>query len=262
MKIVVCVNHVPDVQGDRRFTTAGHVDRDHGEGTLNELDESAIEAALVLAEEAGGEVVVLTMGPAAAVDAVRRGLQVGADRGVHVCDEALAGSDVFATARTLAAAIRRLGETDPIDLVLTGVASLDGLMGVLPVLIAAELGIGSLTRAVEVVLVDGGVQVRRELDQVTEVLHAEMPVVVGVSDRANEPRYPSFKGIMAARKKPVETWTLADLRLSPDDVGVVAARTRVLEATRRPPRGNRVLLTDTGDAGLRLAAYLADNRLI
>lgn len=262
MRIVVCVKHVPDVQAERRFTGDGHVDREHGEGTLNEPDENAIEAALLLAEAAGAEVVVLTMGPPTAADAVRRGLQVGADRGVHVCDEGLHGSDVFATARTLAAAIRRLGEEVPVDLVLTGVTATDGLTGVVPTLIAAELGVAALTGAAQVTLTDGGVRVQRELDHGSELLQADLPAVVSVSDRANDPRYPGFKGIMAARKKPLDTWSLAELHLSAADVGFAGARTRVVEATPRPPRDNRVLLTDTGDAGRRLAAYLADSHLI
>ena len=262
MKIVVCVKHVPDLQAERQFTDAGRVDRTGGDGTLNELDENAVEAAVALVEQHGGEVTVLTVGPDDAVDAVRRGLQMGADHAVHVIDDAIAGSDAFGTALVLAAALRELGKGEAIDLVVTGMAALDGLMSVMPTLLAAHLGLPQVTLAAELTVTDGVVRVRRELDLVTEVLEAPLPAVVSVTDQANEPRYPSFKGIMAARKKPVTTWSLADLGIDAADVGEAGARTRVLEAVPRPPRENRVLITDEGDAGLRLAAYLAENNLV
>jgi electron transfer flavoprotein beta subunit len=262
MKIVVCVKHVPDVQADRRFTDEGLVDRTQGDGTLNELDENAVEAALALVEAHGGEVVALTMGPADAEDAVRRALQMGADSAVHVTDDALAGSDVFATAGVLAAAVRRIGEDGAVDLVLTGMAALDGLMSVVPSLLAAELGIAQATLAAELTVEGDAVRVRRDLDDATEVVRAPLPAVVSVTDQSNQPRYPNFKGIMAARKKPVTAWSLADLGVDPAAVGEAGARTRVLEATPRPPRENRVLVTDDGEAGTRLAAYLVENRLV
>ncbi len=259
MRIVVCVKHVPDVQSERGFVD-GRVDR--SEGTLNELDENAVEAALRLVEDAGGEVVVLTVGPDDADDAVRRGLQMGAHRAVRVTDDAIAGSDVVGTAVVLAAAVRRLGAQAPVDLVLTGMAALDGLMSVVPSLLAAQLGLPQATLAAEVTVGDGVVRVRRELDHVTEVLEAPLPAVVGVTDQANDPRYPSFAGIMAARKAAVDVWSLADLGVDPAAVGEAGARTRVLEATPRPAREDRVLLTDTGDAGVRLAAFLEENGLL
>ncbi|WP_182111630.1 MULTISPECIES: electron transfer flavoprotein subunit beta/FixA family protein [unclassified Actinotalea] len=264
MRIVVCVKHVPDLQSDRRFTDEGRVDRDQGDGTLNELDENAVEAAVTLAEQHGGEVVALTMGPADAEDAVRRALQMGADDAVHVVDDALAGSDAFGTALTLAAAVRRIGEAGPVDLVVTGMAALDGLMSVVPTLLAGHLGLAQATLAAEVTLDPAAatVRVRRELDHASEVVEAPLPALVSVTDQANQPRYPNFKAIMAARKKAVTAWTLADLGLDPAEVGDAGARTRVLEATPRPPRENRVLVTDEGDAGLRLAAFLAENRLV
>ena len=262
MKIVVCVKHVPDLQADRQFTDDGRVDRTGGDGTLNELDENAVEAAVTLVEQHGGEVTVVTVGPPDAVDAVRRGLQMGADNAVHVLDDAIAGSDAFGTALVLAAAVRAVGTDEPVDLVITGMAALDGLMSVVPTLLAAHLGLPQATLAAALTVADGAVRVRRELDHVTEVLEAPLPAVVSVTDQANEPRYPSFKGIMAARKKQVTTWSLADLGIDAEAVGVPAARTRVLEAVPRPARENRVLITDEGDAGLRLAAYLAENNLV
>lgn len=259
MRIVVCVKHVPDVQSERGFV-AGRVDR--SEGTLNELDENAVEAALRLVEADAGEVVVLTVGPDDADDAVRRGLQMGAHRAVRVTDDAIAGSDAFGTALVLAAAVRRIGAEAPVDLVLTGMAALDGLMSVVPSLVAAELGLPQATLAAELSVADGVVRVRRELDHVTEVVEAPLPALVSVTDQANDPRYPSFAGIMAARKAGVDVWSLAELGLDAAAVGDAGARTRVLEAVPRPTREDRVLLTDAGDAGVRLAAFLEENGLL
>lgn len=277
MRIVVCVKHVPDLQSDRRLTEDGLVDRGQGDGTLNELDEHAVEAALRLVEaraaglvaeggEAGedgtDEVVVLTVGPADAEDAVRRGLQMGAGRAVHARDDAIAGSDVFGTVHVLAAAVRRLAEQAPVDLVVTGMAALDGLTSLLPSALAAELGLPALTLAAELEVVDGAVRVRRELDHVQQVLTAPMPAVVSVTDQSNAPRYPNFKGIMAARTKPVEVLSLADLGVDAATVGLGAARAEIVHAAPRPVREDRILLTDDGDAGLRLAAYLVDRKLV
>ena len=266
MKIVVCVKHVPDIQSERTIGDGGRVVRDGGDGTLNELDENALEAALTLAEAHGGEVVALTVGPADAVDAVRRGLQMGADEAVHVVDDALAGSDVFGTAAVLAAAIRVIEQEGPVDLVVTGMAGLDGLTSMLPAALAAELGLAQLTLASEIEVDEGPeglrLTVRRELDHATEVLSAALPALVSVTDQANEPRYPNFKGIMAARKKAVTTLALADLGVDPTAVGSSGARTRVLAATARPARENRVLITDDGEAGRTLAAYIVDNKLV
>lgn len=257
----MCVKHVPDIQSERALGEDGRVVRDGGDGTLNELDENALEAALVLAEEHGGEVVVVTAGPDDAVDAVRKGLQMGADQAVHVVDDAIAGSDAVGTARVLAAAVRHVEADGPVDLVVTGMAGLDGLTSLLPTALAALLGRPALPLAAELAVEDGTVRVTRNLDHATEVLEAALPALVSVTDQANEPRYPAFAGIMAARKKPVTTLTLEDLGLSADLVGAAGARTRVLEAAPRPAREDRVLLHDTGDAGVRLAAYLVEQQL-
>jgi electron transfer flavoprotein beta subunit len=267
VRIVVCVKHVPDIQSERSLGPDGRLVRDGGDGTINELDENAVEAAVVLAEQvrdAGDDaaVVVVTVGPEDAEDAVRRGLQLGADAAVHVLDDAVAGSDVFGTATVLAAVLRRLGEQAPVDLVVTGMAGLDGLTSLLPAALAATLDLPQLTLAAEVTLADGAVTVRRDLDHAVEELTAPLPALVSVTDRANEPRYPNFQGIMAARKKPVETLTLADLGVDPATVGTAGARTEVLEAAPRPPRTDRVLVTDDGQAGARLAAWLLERDLV
>lgn len=263
----MCVKHVPDIQSDRSLGADGRLVRDGGDGTINELDENAVEAAVVLAEQtrdAGGdaEVVVVTVGPDDAEDAARRGLQLGADAAVHVRDDAIAGSDVFGTAAVLAAVVRRLAEPAPVELVVTGMAGLDGLTSLLPAALADLLDLPQLTLAAAVTLAGDEVTVRRDLDHATEVLSAPLPALVSVTDRANEPRYPNFQGIMAARKKPVETLTLADLGIDPATVGAAGARTEVVAAAPRPPRTDRVLVSDDGEAGRRLAAWLVEHELV
>lgn len=259
MRIVVAVKHVPDIQAERTLGEDGRLARDGGDGTLNEVDENAVEAALVIAEGAGGaEVIALTMGPDDAVDAARRALQMGADSAVHVLDDEAAGSDAMGTAHVLAAAVTKIGG---VDLVVTGMAATDGLTSLVPAALAAELGIPALTLAVDVTVDGGSLVVRRELDHADETLRAALPALISVSDRANEARYPNFAGIMAARKKPVTLWSLADLGIDAATVGSSGARTRILSAAPRPPREDRVLVTDTGDAGTKLAAFLVQHKL-
>ncbi|MBL8932253.1 MAG: electron transfer flavoprotein subunit beta/FixA family protein [Kineosporiaceae bacterium] len=263
MKIVVCVKHVPDAQGDRRFTDDHTVDREGVDGLLSELDEYAVEEALTIAEarSASGEdstVTVLCMGPEGATDAVRKALQMGADAGVHVCDDALAGSDALATSKVLAAALRTL----EFDLVLTGMASTDGLMSVVPAMLAQRLGLPQVTLAGKVELDGTTVRIERDGDSATEVIEAPLPALVSVTDQINDPRYPSFKGIMAAKKKPVNTLSLADLGLSPDDVGLSAAWSVVEAVAARPPRQAGQRITDEGDGGTRLVEFLAGAKIV
>lgn len=259
VKIVVCVKYVPDIQSDRQLVD-GRTARDGGDGTLNELDENALEAALSVVESTGeGSVVVVTVGPDDAVDAVRKGLQMGADEAVHVLDDAIAGSDALGTARVLAAAVQHVGGA---DLVVTGMAGLDGLTSLVPTALAALLGVPSLPLAASLEVTGSTVRVTRNLDHASEVIEADLPALVSVTDQANEPRYPNFKGIMAAKKKPVTTLTLAELGLDASLVGDPGSRTEVLEAAPRPAREDRVLINDTGDAGVRLAAYLVENQLV
>ncbi|WP_199421618.1 electron transfer flavoprotein subunit beta/FixA family protein [Actinotalea solisilvae] len=260
MRIIVCVKHVPDPQSDRSFTEDGHLDRTAGDGSMNEMDEYAVEAALALADARGARVTAVTMGPPEAEDAVRRALQMGADDAVLVTDPALAGSDLFSTAAVLGAVVTKLAAEEPVDLVLTGTVALDALSGVMPALLAAELALPCLTLATEVALVNSSVRIKREGETV-EILEAPLPAVVSVTDRANSPRFPDFRRIVAARKKPVTTWSLADLPLDPSAVGAAAARTHVVAAAARPPRTAALLLADDGTAGAVLADYLIKNGL-
>ncbi len=259
MKIVVLVKHVPDAQAERRFEADHTVDREGVDGLLSELDEYAVEEALVLAEADGDSTVtVVCMGPDGAADAVRKALQMGADAGVHVQDDALAGSDAPATAKVLAKAIGTL----EYDLVLTGMASTDAGTSLVPAMLAQHLGIPQVTFAGKLTKDGDVVRIEREGDTSTEVVEANLPALVSVTDRINEPRYPSFKGIMAAKKKPVTDLALADLGISPDEVGLAAAWTAVGTVTARPPRSAGERITDEGDGGTRLVEYLAGAKLV
>ena len=262
MRIVVCVKHVPDAQGERRFAADNTTDREGADGLLSELDEYAVEEALKLVEAADGEVVVLTMGPADAADAIRKSLQMGAHAGAHVLDDALHGSDAPATSLVLAKAIEKLGEAGAVDLVLTGMASTDGSMSVVPAMIAERLGLPQVTFAGSLTLDGGTVRIEREGDTSTEVVESTLPALVSVTDQINEPRYPSFKGIMAAKKKPVQTWSVADLGLDAAQVGHDAAWTAVASFSERPPREQGQVVTDEGDGGEKLAQFLTGRKFV
>lgn len=259
MNIVVCVKYVPDATANRSFRSSDNtVDREGVDGLLSELDEYAVEEALKITESTEGEVTVLTVGPEQAAAAVRKSLQMGAHKGVHVSDDAIHGSDAIATSLVLAAALRRLHY----DLVLCGMASTDGVMGLVPAMLAERLGIPGVTYAAEVGVDGGRVTVRRDSDTAVETVLVSTPAIVSVTDQVNEPRYPSFKGIMAAKRKPVESWTLADLGVDASDVGLDAAWTSVTSIEARPPRSSGTVITDDGDGGVRLTDFLAAQKFI
>lgn len=253
MKIVVCVKHVPDATADRTFTEDGTTDRAAVDSLLSELDEYAVEQALRIAESgADVEICYLSVGPDDAKDALRKALAMGGDSAVHVADEDIEGSDVFATSLVLAEAIQRHG----FDLVLCGMASTDGGAGVVPALLAERLGVPAVTHIEELSVEDGALTGRREGDTATVRVRSGLPAVVSVTDRSGDARYPSFKGIMAAKKKPLETLGLADLGIDAGQVGRTAARSAVDTATRRPPRTKGELVSDDGTGGIGLATFL------
>ncbi|WP_406401174.1 electron transfer flavoprotein subunit beta/FixA family protein [Streptomyces uncialis] len=259
LKIVVCVKYVPDASGERGFSGDLTVDRVGVDGLLSELDEYAVEQALRVAEASGdAEVTVVTVGPDDARDAVRKALSMGADRGVHVEDGGVEGSDVMGTSLVLAAAVGKAG----FDLVVCGMASTDGVAGVVPALLAERLGVAQVSLLSEVSVRDGVVRGRRDGDAASEVLEAGLPAVVSVTDQSGEARYPSFKGIMAAKKKPVESWDLDDLGVDAGSVGSAGAWTVVESVTERPARVAGTVVTDEGDGGLRLAEFLAGQKFI
>ena len=265
MNIVVCIKYVPDAQSELTFNASDNTtDRLGVEGLLSELDEYAIEAGLKLAEAADGgvaenTVTVLTVGPTKAADAIKKALQMGAHAGVHVSDEAIHGSDAAATSLILAEAVKKIGSP---DLILTGMASTDGSMGVVPAMLAERLGLPQVTLAAELTVDGGTVTIRRDGDTASMTITASLPALVSVTDQINEPRYPSFKGIMAAKKKPVETWSLADLGLDAGSVGLAAAWTKVESFTKRPPRAKGQIVTDEGDGGTQLAEFLTTHKFV
>jgi electron transfer flavoprotein beta subunit len=260
MNIVVCVKYVPDAQAERTFNASDSTtDRVNVDGLLSELDEYAVEEALKIVEAGEGEVTVLTIGPDNASDAIKKALQMGADKGVHVIDDAIHGSDALATSLLLAKAIEKIGRP---DLVITGMSSTDGIMGVVPTMLAERLGLPAVTFASELTVGAGSVSARRDGDVASQTIEATLPALVSVTDQINEPRYPSFKGIMAAKKKTVDTWSLADLGVSAAEVGLDAAWTKVTSFEARPPRAKGTIVKDEGDGGAKLAGFLAERKFI
>jgi electron transfer flavoprotein beta subunit len=260
MNIVVCVKYVPDATADRHFEGDNTVDRVGVDGLLSELDEYAVEQALQLKEKnEGTEVTVLTVGPEQAIDAVRKGLQMGADKGVHVTDEAIAGSDALATSLVLAEAIKKL----EFDLVVCGMASTDGTMGVVPAMLAERLGLPQVTLGSVIEMQGKEVRIKRDGDTATEIIGGTAPLVLSVTDQSGEARYPSFKGIMAAKKKPVESWSLSDLGVDASQVGLSASWSQVEDTAARPPRTQGEIVTDEGGSGAKaLADFLASKKFI
>lgn len=253
MRILVLVKQVPDITSDRSLTAEGTLVRESSQAVLNELDEGAIESALRAADALGTdgatvEVTALTMGPAGAVAAVKKALQVGAGAAVHVSDEALAGSDAVVTARVLAAAARHLEETngEPFALVVAGMSALDGLGSVVPALVAAELGRPILSCATSLEVTPESVTATRETPTGSERLRAPLPAVVSVSDTIAALRVPNFATMMAARKVGVTTLTSADLGLQAGEVGAAGSRTRITAHAPRPPRPPAQMLDGAG----------------
>ena len=259
MNIVVLVKQVPDSGAERQLRPDDNtVDRGSANNVINEMDEYALEEALRLAEAHGGEVTVLTMGPEKATESIRKALSMGPDKAVHVTDEALHGSCAVATSRVLAAA---LGTLSP-DLVLCGAESTDGRVQVMPHMLAERLGVAALTGARKLTVDGGTLTIERQTEEGYEVVTADTPAVVSVWDTINEPRYPSFKGIMAAKKKPVQSLSLADLGVPADEVGFAGATSAVVEFAERPPRSAGTKIVDEGTGGTQLVEFLAAEKFV
>jgi electron transfer flavoprotein beta subunit len=261
MNIVVLVKQVPDTYSERTLSSSDHtLDRDATDAVLDEINERAVEAALQLKEaNDGAEVTVVTMGPDRATDAIRKALSMGADKAVHLSDEALHGSCAVQTARALAKAIGTAGE---FDLVLAGNEASDGRSGAMAAMVADLLGVPALTHAREITVDGSAVTVKRETDDGVTHLTAELPAVVSVGEKINEPRYPSFKGIMAAKKKPVSTITLADAGIDASEVGLANALSTVTSSQPKPPKSAGEKIEDEGDGGAKIAAFLVAQKLI
>ncbi|HVL60770.1 MAG TPA: electron transfer flavoprotein subunit beta/FixA family protein [Microbacterium sp.] len=258
MKIVVLVKEVPDTWGDRKLSLeTGLADRGASETVLDEIGERALEVALSFADKnADAEVVVVSMAPAESAATVRKGLAMGAGSAVHVADEGLVGADLGLTAEVLAAAIRRTG----FDLVIAGNLSTDGSGGVMGAMIAELLDVPNLTTLNSVQIGDGTVSGERASDGATMQVSADLPAVISITEALPDARFPNFKGIMAAKKKPFETLTLEDLGIEPEDPG--ASRSIVLALSEKPPRQAGTKIVDEGDAGTKLAEFLVQNRLV
>lgn len=253
MDVVVLVKSIPDPNGDAPLGDDFLVKRD-GEGTLDPGDEFAVEAALQLAEGSDGEVTVVSMGPPGAISAIRRALSMGAHRAVLVTDDTLRGSDVLATARVLSAAVRRA----PFDLVLAGIESTDGYTGTLPMTVAELLGLPAVTFARKLEVVDGRTRVKRQTEAGYDVVECPLPAVVTVTAGATEPRYPTLKGIMGAKAKPLEELSLADLGLSAADVAPTQRVTSVQAAPEK--EAGRVIQAEGAPSAI--ADLLADAKVI
>lgn len=260
MKFVVCIKQVPATTAEKRYTADLRLDRAAAESVINPLDEYAIEQALRLADAGSvDEVVYLSMGPEPATEAVRRALAMGGDSGVLVTDAALEGADAWATARVLAAALDRL---EP-DVALMGMASDDARGSLVPGAVAAIRGLPLLSYGAELALADGTARIRRLTATGYDIVAAPLPLVASVTDQVGEPRYASLKGIMAAKRKPLETWSLGDLGLSAGDLRG-AALTRVTEA--RPPEAKpptqRIENVSGDEAATQVAEWLVARKLI
>ena len=259
MNIVVCVKQVPDTWAERTLRPEdSRLDRASVDGVINELDEYAIEEGLRLAEAHGGEVTVLTMGPDKASESIRKALSMGADKAVHLVDDALEGSDALATSLALATVLKRTG----FDLVILGSESTDARTGVLAAMLAERLGCAQLSLASKVEVDGNAITIHRQADYGYDKVEATLPAVVSVVEKINEPRYPSFKGIMAAKKKPVEVLSVADAGIDPAQVGPGAAATGVVSFSKRPPREAGTIVKDEGDGGVKAAEFLAAQKFI
>ena len=259
MNIVVCMKQVPDTYSERKLRPGDStLDRDAADGVINELDEYAVEEGLRLAEAHGGEVTILSMGPEKASDSIRKALSMGADKAVHLVDDALAGSDALGTSAVIAAVLGRIG----FDVVILGSESTDARMGVMAAMLAERLGVPQLSFASKVEIDGTDISINRQADYGYDRVQASLPAVISVVEKINEPRYPSFKGIMAAKKKPVEKLSLADTGIDPDQVGLASAATEVVSFASRPARQAGTVVKDEGDGGIKAAEYLASQKFI
>jgi electron transfer flavoprotein beta subunit len=259
VNIAVLVKQVPDTWSDRKLVAPDWtLDRESTDAIIDEIDTRGVEAALLLVEEHGGEVTVVTMGGERAGEALRKALAMGAHKAIHISDDGLAGSCALQTSAALAAAIEPLG----VDLVIAGNESTDGAGGVLSSMIAERLGWPQLTSVRALTVTGGTARAQRVNDAGSTDVEAPLPVVVSVTEKINEPRYPSFKGIMAAKKKPVSSIGIADLGLAPAMTGLANASTTVRTAAVRPPREAGVKLSDESTAATDVLEFLVSARLI
>ena len=261
--IVVLIKQVPDTWSERKLSDGDFtLDRDAADAVLDEINERAVEEALLIKEregDAAGTVTVLTAGPERATEAIRKALSMGADKAVHLLDPGLHGSDMVQTGWALA---RALGQVEGVDLVIAGNEATDGTGGAVPAIIAEYLGLPQLTHLRKVSIEGGKVVGERETDDGVFTVEASLPAVISVNEKINEPRFPSFKGIMAAKKKEVATLTLAEIGVGADEVGLDNAGSTVLSSTPKPPKTAGEKITDEGEGGKKIAEYLVAQKII
>ena len=258
MKIAVCVKQVPDATSVKRIDAAtSRLDRS-GEGALNATDINAVEEALRIKEAHAGEVVVVSFGPAKAVDSLRKALAMGADRAVLVSDDGAAGSDLVATSYALAKVLNR----ESADLVLFGQQASDSDGAVLWAAVADRMRQPLVSQVADLTIDAGSVTGKRQTEFGYDVIAAQLPAVVAVSDAINEPRYPSLKGIMGAKSKPTETLSLADIGVEPGRAGVSGSRTTVVALGPPPSKGDQIKIEDDGSAAEKLVDWLAERKLL
>jgi electron transfer flavoprotein beta subunit len=260
MHVVVCVKQIPDPVVPGELDPGTHALKREGKLILDESDSYGVEMALQLVDKAGGgEVTLVSMAPNGEVSGLRTALAMGAAKAILVSDDALAGSDALSTAKVLAKAVERAGS---VDLVLAATESSDGYTGTTPAQMAELLGWPSLTFAKQVDVAGGTVTVQRQTEAGYDVVEATLPAVVSVTAGVVEPRYPSFKGIMAAKNKPVDTVTAADLGLAADAVGWAGARQRITQVAPAPAREAGERIEDDGESFQRVVAYLEDLKVV
>jgi electron transfer flavoprotein beta subunit len=259
MNIVVLVKQVPDTWAERKLSDSDKtLDRASVDVVMNEIDEYAVEEALRIKEAQGGEVTILTMGPDRAIETIRKALSMGADKAVHLVDDALKGSDAVQTSAALAKVLEGL----EYDLVIVGSEATDSRMAVMGALLSERLGQPQLTGARKVTAEGGTVTIERQTDDGYAVVTASTPAILSVVEKINEPRYPSFKGIMAAKSKPLDSKSLADTGLDAGAVGLAAAPSQVVEFSNKPPRQAGQIVKDEGDGGSKVAEFLASQKFI
>ena len=263
--IVVLIKQVPDTWSERKLTDGDFtLDREAADAVLDEINERAVEEALQIREKEAadgveGSVTVLTAGPERATEAIRKALSMGADKAVHLKDDGMHGSDVVQTGWALA---RALGTIEGTELVITGNEATDGVGGAVPAIIAEYLGLPQLTHLRKVSVEGGKITGERETDDGVFTLEATLPAVVSVTEKINEPRFPSFKGIMAAKKKEVRVLTLAEIGVEGDEVGLANAGSTVVASTPKPAKTGGEKVTDEGEGGNQIAQYLVAQKII
>lgn len=260
MNIVVCVKQVPDTWAERTLSASDKtLDRASVDTVMNEIDEYAVEEALRIKEAHGGEVTIVTMGPDRATETIRKALSMGADKAVHLTDEALHGSCAISTSEALAKVIGTL----EYDLIIVGSESTDARLSIMGALLAERLGIPQLSLARKVEVEPGSkVTIERQTENGFDRVESAFPAVISVVEKINEPRYPSFKGIMAAKSKPLTTLSIGDAGIDPGTVGLANATSAVEDFQARPPRSGGEIVKNEGDGGAKIADFLAAQKLI